>query len=266
MKSVKINGVSARAFEKRELSEKLRLSDEEIKLVMDYQQTFPELLQDGVEGFVIDSENLWNQLSQPQGRYNDWLRRKIKENYEENKDWTFTQSCVKGGRPKQVVSLTLETAKQVSMFTGVDKNSSDKVRNKGKLIRTYFITMEKTLRKYEKWTEIREPQKAGNNEMKEIINDEYMKSHNTDSSPFYIFCNENDMLNIALLGKKAKEVKELLDYEDKMTREHFTSDINKALSELQMINSSLVVSNMDFDSRKSIIQNTCNIKYSHIKK
>ncbi len=260
MKSVKINGVNVKVFEKRELTEKLRLSDEEIKLVMDYQKTFPELLQDGVEGFVIDARNLWTQLGNPQGDFSHWIKRKmIDKGFIINTDYSSFDKSVErevGGSSSKEYLLTIETAKHVSMMENSDK---------GKLIRKYFITMEKTLRNYEKWIEIREPQKAGNNEMKHLLNEEYLKTHKVTSSPIYVFSNDNDMLNMSLLGKKAKDVRELLDYEDKITREHFTSDINKALSELQTINSSLIISKMDFDSRKSIIQRTCNVKYSHIK-
>ncbi|QEK12592.1 hypothetical protein FQB35_09780 [Crassaminicella thermophila] len=56
MRVAKINDVKVKVFEKKELIEKLGFTEEDAKLVMKYQKTFPELLQDGVEGFVIDAE------------------------------------------------------------------------------------------------------------------------------------------------------------------------------------------------------------------
>lgn len=62
MKKVKVNvsgeAIKVNIFEKRELIEKLDFTEEDARLVIIYQKTFPELLQDGVEGFVIDTRTL----------------------------------------------------------------------------------------------------------------------------------------------------------------------------------------------------------------
>lgn len=73
------------------------------------------------------------------------------------------------------------------------------------------------------------------------------------------------MLNIALMGQSAKSIKELLSFNDINTREHLRIEINKALYELQLLNSSLLIANMDFQQRKNIIEATCKTKYDVLK-
>lgn len=115
---------------------------------MKYQKTFPELLQDGVEGFVIDGEALWEQLDKPQGEFGKWFSRKISSKFVKNSDFISNDKLVgientNLKRSKLEVKLTLETAKHLAMSTGMDNNSSNKVREKGKLVRSYFIKMKK---------------------------------------------------------------------------------------------------------------------------
>ncbi|QEK12731.1 hypothetical protein FQB35_10525 [Crassaminicella thermophila] len=126
MRVAKINDVKVKVFEKKELIEKLGFTEEDAKLVMKYQKTFPELLQDGVEGFVIDAETLWEQLGKPNGQFSKWANKRIKEVFKNGLEWSFSRIRIKDGRPKQVIKLTLETAKHVAMATGLDGNSSKK--------------------------------------------------------------------------------------------------------------------------------------------
>lgn len=263
MKNIKINDIKVRAFEKKDLIEKLDFTENEAKLVMKYQKTFPELLQE-IEGFVIDARILWEQLDKPQGKFNDWARRKLKiTGFIENADYIgFTQACVKpqGGRPNEEYKLTLETAKHLAMSTGLDNNSSLKVREKGRLVRGYFIFMEKALRKIDEWLLIREPEKEGYKQLSAILDNQYKHEH----TPNYIYSNEANMINKGLLGLSAKEIQRLLETKDKNTREHFNGIINKALYELQIMDSSLVMAGLDYDKRKQVMINICKTKYTNI--
>ena len=58
MKTVTINKIKVRIFEEKELREKLNMKEEDIEIVLEYQRTFPELLQEGVDGFVIDTKKI----------------------------------------------------------------------------------------------------------------------------------------------------------------------------------------------------------------
>lgn len=253
-----------RVFTKRELIEKLSFKEDEAKLIMKYQNTFPELLQDGVEGFVIDGENLWKQLDKPNGQFTKWANKRIKEVFKSGLEWSFSQIRIKDGRPKQVIKLTLETAKHVAMSTGLDGNSSKNVKEKGMLVRTYFILMEKALRNYEYWTMVREPQKEGFKQLCKALDNQYSLTHEGKEIPRYIYSNEADMLNRALLGYQAKKVQQLLETKDKQTREHFDTQINRSLSELQTMDIGLIMAGLDYDARKAAITNICNTKYKNI--
>ena len=151
--------------------------------------------------------------------------------------------------------MTLDCAKKIAMRQNNEQ---------GDLVCNYFILMEKIVREYEKWIETREPQKQGNNIMKSVIKNTYEKQNNK-APEFYVYCNENDMLNQCLVGMKAKQLQQYLDMKDKNTREHLTEKVNSALAQLQFLNTSLVNSGLDFDKRKTIIQNTVDMNFSDVK-
>ena len=260
MKQIKINNVKVKAFDKNDLIEKLGRTNEEWCLVKKYQKKFYQLLQDS-EGFCVDARMLWEELDKPHGQFNKWIERKlIKKGFIENKDFSKVDKSVhvKNSnlvRPQVDYFLTVETSKNVAMMENTDS---------GKLVRDYFILMEKCVREYEKWVNTREPQKQGNNIMKSVIKSTYEKENNK-SPKFYIYCNENDLLNESLVGMKAKQLQDYLDMSDKNTREHLTEKVNFALAQLQFLNTSLINSGVKFNERKIIIQNTVDMNYKDIR-
>lgn len=171
MKIVQINKVKVRIFEEQELKEKLSMSEKDIELVTTYQRTFPELLQDE-NGFCVDGETLCKELD-VKSNFNDWLLRTtkgkegklIKYRCIENTDFvcisekseTQRKDGQKGASAKNIIKLTLECAKKIAMRQNNDK---------GDIVCSYFILMEKTLRSYEKWCEVREPEKQNANKLK----------------------------------------------------------------------------------------------------
>jgi hypothetical protein len=100
--------------------------------------------------------------------------------------------------------------------------------------------------------------------MCEYIN-KWCEINGYDNSDDSLSKREANLLNIALTGKSALELRDYIGYKDIQTREHLTIENNKALSELQLINSSLLMANLDFKTRKQIIENTCKNKYPHLK-
>lgn len=269
MRLIKINDIKVKVFEKKELIEKLGFIEEDAKLVMKYQKTFLELLQDGVDGFVIDGETLWKQLDKPQGEFSKWVNRKIFFKFIENSDFISNDKLVdientNLKRNKLEVKLTLETAKHLAMSTGMDNNSSKKVREKGKLVRSYFILMEKAIRDYENWTIVREPQKIGYKQLSKVLNENYKLTHEGKECPVYVYSNEADMLNKALLGDSAKKINKLLDTQDKATRDHLNIEINKTISELQTMDMALIMAGLSYENRKKTIEDICNTKYLNV--
>ena len=268
MKMVTINKIKVRVFEEDDLIQKLGLAKEKAELVLEYQRKFPELLQENNGDFIIDAENLWNQLNKPQGEYAKWFKRKIKPLFLENVDFTRYDKLVgtiKNGNGKKVERhiLNVEMAKQISLMSGSDKNSSKDVRDTGRFVRDYFITMEDALRDYETWTSIREPEKDGWNIMRQYIK-EWCIRNNYDETLNKFYIREANMININLTGKSANEIKTYIGFKDTITRDHLDSETNKAISELQNINISLLLADLDFKTRSSIIKTTCENKYSDL--
>ena len=270
MKNAKIKGVKVKIFDERELREKIRSTENEIGLIMSYQKKFPELIQEHKEeDFLIDGENLCNEL-EVKSDYTDWLlanRSKvqgklIKYRMIENKDYIVKlaprnpEANKHGGNNKKQILLTINCAKKIAMRQNNEM---------GDLVCDYFILAEKTLRNYETWTNIREPQKENNKILMASLDKKSQENNNFKKTNPSVYWTENDMLNLSLVGYRAKQVKTLLDYKDKITREHFSCDINKALAELQLIDDSLVISNITYQQRKEIIKSTCKNKYSHLK-
>lgn len=280
-----INGqvYKGKVFEELDLINKLGRTKEEWELVNQYQKTFPQLLIDDVEGFVIDGRTLWKELGEPLDKFADWAKRKICSSFKEDLDYKkglvipndfdeLQLANVKEMSKNQLsrygisnsYTLTLETAKSLALATGIDKKSSDEVREKGDLVRKYFISMEKILKDYEVWTMIREPEKQGWNDMKLSIHDWCVrKGYDFLDNVFYT--REANMINVALTGMKASDLNFKNRVDDKQTRDNLQIEVNKAIADLQIINKALLDSDMDFEVRKGIIENTCKNTYSKIK-
>lgn len=258
-------------FTKQELREQLGMTEENVKTIMDAQRKFPELLTtDLKEGFPINGELLCNEL-EVKSNFNDWLLRKtkgkegklIKYRCIEDTDFicisekseTQRKDGQKGLSVKNVIKLSLHTAKKIAMRQNNEQ---------GDLVCDYFILLEEAIKDKIEWLQVREPEAKGYNDMKVYIN-KWCESKGFDNSDDSLTKREANMLNIALTGKSAMELRDYIGYRDVQTREHLTIEKNKALSELQLINSSLLMANLDFKARKQIIEDTCKNKYPHLK-
>lgn len=280
MRIVKVNNIKIKVFQKKELIEKLNFTEDEAKIIMKYQKTFPELLQDGVEGFVIDARILHSQLGVLK-QFSEWIKINLENvDAEEGKDFNvffkgyvdLYKQEIKNMNPQQrsrrgirdEYYLTLNIAKEICMVTGLGHNSGDKLRENSKLVRNYFILMEKALRNYEYWTMVREPQKEGYIQLSKTLDENYKLTHEGNEAPNYIYSNEADMINRSLLGDSAKNINKLLEDENKVTREHFNIEINRTLNELQTMDMALVMAGLDYEARKKAISNICDTKYISI--
>ena len=173
MKIKQINKIKVNIFEEDELREKLGLKAEEIKLILDYQDKFPELLQDDIEGFIIDARKLYNQLKL-QKDFSDWIKIQIKNlDLEEENSYTTLKGNCTTMQPKASIEyyLTLDSAKDICMTIGSSNRTNKETKEISKMVRNYFKLMEKTLRNYEKWITIRIPEKENAKLMKSKIAD-----------------------------------------------------------------------------------------------
>lgn len=264
MKTVQIDKVKIRVFEEEDLRNKLNLDEKGIKLVLDYQRTFPELLQDDAEGFVINSRILHRELGNKR-QYADWIKHRIvKYNFVENVDFVEAnlishKNEIKkshgGDRKSKDYLFTLDTAKSLAMIENNDL---------GRLVRDYFVLMERTLRNYKEWTNVRGEEKSGYNNMVMELT-KWIERNGHDIKDLKVFrVRECNMLNIALTGMSATEIRSYFESKDEITRDNLTTEYNKALSKLQELNTSLLISDLDYTMRSGIIENTCKRQYPHL--
>lgn len=101
-----------------------------------------------------------------------------------------------------------------------------------------------------------------NKDMNDIIKMKYSEQNEDKIPNAYIYTNNEDMITLSLLGYKSKVIQSFInknhDYEIKkdLAKEYF-----KIFNELQTLNGNLVISNIDFATRKIIMENTCKGKY-----
>lgn len=263
MKTRTINKIKVKVFEEYELLEKLGLSKEECDLILEYQDKFPELLQDDKSGFVISTKLLHNQLLV--GRdYSTWIKSRMsKYNFNENIDYTIVDSIHQNGGIKNMRGgdkkskdyfTTLDMAKNLAL---VENNDN------GILVRKYFMAMEKTLKDYEKWVNDRGLSKQGWNEMKPQIK-LWCERNGYDSTLDIFYMREANMINKALTGFTASELNSYIGSKDNITRDHLSAELNKAIESLESTNTNLLISDSDFDFRKGVIEKVCKTKYSEL--
>lgn len=266
MRTVKINDVKVKIFEKRDLVEKLGFNEERTKNVMVFQKKFPELLLNGIEGCIVDAYNLWIQLDRPYSKFSHWIKRKVfgerkNSNFQlwnENKDFKEVGTIVHPLSEGQKIinyMFTLDMARHVATI----ENTSVAFG-----IRNALWDIFDAVREMDKWILIREPEREGYLELCKHLKN-YHEDNGKDKISSFIYSNEADMLNVALLGKRAKEIKEFLNVRDNNTREHLNIEVNKALYELQLIDVGLIIGKIDYEQRKSIIESSCKVKYSNLK-
>ena len=285
MKVIQRNKIKFKVFTEEELKEKLGMRQEDIQVVLEYQDKFPELLQEK-EGFCIDGEKLCNQL-ELKDNFKTWLLgetkydskghlksqgKLIKYRCIENTDFIstwgipnakFTKEEVdkmtdgkrKAHGIKTKIMLTLECAKMIAMRQN---------NNQGDLVCKYFIIIEKTLRNYEEWDKIRNPQRENANKLKSELKSWAIRNH-FDADYNGLYSREFNLLNICLTGKTALEIKSYIGFKDKQTREHLETEINKALDFIQTFDINLIKLNKSFEDRQEMIKQICDITYPNLK-
>ena len=257
MKMVTINKIKVRVFEEDDLIQKLGFSDKESELILKYQRAFPELLQDN-EFKLSSVKKLYKELEFNTSHYSRWVKRNIEnsKNFFETSDWEVLAhwaTTEKGGTTAKDYSISVEFAKHLCMQGEGEKCF---------MIRRYFTLMEKALRNFESWSVTRGVEKEGWKTMKKQIK-QWCERKGFDDID-YMYIREANLLNESLTGFKASQLRSYVGAKDDITRDSLEQKVNKALDELQTLNTSLLMSDLDFDFRKQIIKTTCENKYSDL--
>lgn len=254
-------------FEKKDVIQKLGRTIEEWKLISKYQKQFPMLSTiESKDKHPIDGEELCNALM-VKDDYTSWLLadrkskvgKLIKYGFKKDIDYrsAISRSKLKqhGGQNKHEIKLSVNCAKKIAM----------KQNNEwGDLVTDYFILMELLVKDMNQWMMIRHPEKEGYKQLTKALSREHILANGVKADTTTIYTEEADMINTCLLGARAKEIRKLLDAEDNHTREYLSMQVNQALYELQIVDVALISSKIDFEQRRSIIENQCKTRYKHI--
>lgn len=257
-------------FTKAFLKNNLGFNEDEAKIVMTAQRKFPSILVEEGQGLCLDGRLLHSELGVSKA-FATWIKINLQNvDAKAGKDFkvfSLQGNNSKGGRPTEEYKLTLDIAKEICMITGLSSQTGDELRENSKLVRKYFILMEKAIKNSIEWEKLRFPQKQGYKEMCKIIDANYLENHpDVKKAPNYVYSNEANMINKALLGYSAKKLKTILEVEQKdATRDNLQLECNKAILELQILNGSLILNNMDYTTRKVMVENTCKIRFSDLR-
>lgn len=237
-------------FTKRQLLDQCGFSVDETKTILEYQKKLPILVENdnSTDDFPVNARDLWKQLGEPQGKFADWIKRKITKKktkekkllFLENKDYlTISQKCeiANTGGFKEYLDymLSIDCAKNVSMMENTDN---------GALCRRYFILMENAVKKNTEWELIRHPLRQGYKQMQKALDDYTMRmiQRNADDWDYKL---EADALNIIATGFKAQSIKNYVGCQDSKTRDSLTTTYNEYLMKLQEWNILFLSTNMN---------------------
>lgn len=253
-------------FTKRQLMDQCGFTAEETQVILDYQKKLPILVESiDTEGFCVNAKDLWEQLNKPQGKFPNWVKRKLVNKslrdtdilqFIKNTDYiTKSQFCdigkTNGFREIDEYFLTIDCAKSLSLM----ENTS-----MGDLARRYFILMEKAVKKNTEWELIRNPLREGYKAMQKAL-DSYMLRMVQRNADDWDYKAEADALNIIATGYPAKEIRLFVGCKDNITRDSLTATYNEYLLKLQELNVLYLGMNMNRFDRYNMLRQSFDILF-----
>nr|DAX82114.1 MAG TPA: AntA/AntB antirepressor [Caudoviricetes sp.] len=239
-------------FNKRQLVDQCGFTVDEAKVILEYQKKLPILSSDNSDVLCVNARDLFIQLNgkNTKTKFIDWAKYNItKQDYSIGSDYEefYEKDGVRfktNGESSQKLSamgvrknymLSLEFAKEISMYCGTSTHASIELRNNSKLTRKYFILMEKAVKKNCEWELIRYPLRQGYKQMQKAL-DEYMLRKIQKNADEWDYRFEADALNIIATGFKAQEIRLFVGCQDTKTRDSLTATYNEYLLKLQELN------------------------------
>lgn len=223
-------------LKKREL-ELYGVQEEHVKIILDYQKKLPILQTEFNDESVksVSCRKLYEELGLAKSQYSRWTKKNIVEDdlSNENEDYTRVRLEVEGNETYDYM-LTLDYAKELSMT----------VRNKnGKLVRKYFIIIEKAFKERVEWNNNRMGSIEMCKELKRPLNRLNNTLRNYIPSWFKgnVFSWEFNMLNQIIIKQSAKQYRR----ENKMNdsepiRNTFDKDTLEIVHELEKYDAILI--------------------------
>lgn len=255
-------------FTEDELSQ-YGLSDEEIAVILDYQVLLP-ILQEDDENW-ISAKLLHNQLKVSRD-FSEWIKKQIYDmELSESTDYkietpTKGNQCKYGGDNRSIdYLLRVSTAKEIAMVAGSKGGRTSKeLKEMSKLVRRYFIIVEKAFKNRVKWNHSRKNTLINCKELRgalivhkqDLLNGvpEWMTTSN-----LYII--EFSLLNSVILGMSATQYrKENNISSTDQIRNYFSDDQLDDVERLERYDAQLIISQeiFSYDERKQILQKEYN--------
>jgi anti-repressor protein len=253
-------------FSKKEL-ERLGCTEEEIKLVMEYQKKLPIIVD---EDFAIEARELHNQLGVGK-RFATWIKDRIyKYGFLKDIDYKihYDSDVPNSGNtdfttlsPNQLARMEIRieyslTANMAKELCTIENN------NIGKMARKYFILMEKLVKRNKDWWDTRNPEKKEYNDMCNALS-ENIHRHSGRYADKYDYSREANILNIIVSGSSAQDIRNYfgLQNQNELTRDSLERDYNEKLGFLQKQNIIYLGMNIPIIERVKLLISAFDIIY-----
>lgn len=233
------------------------LSDNEIATVLEYQSLLP-ILQEN-ENNIISAKELHNQLKVSRD-FSTWIKQQIEDlELVENINY-FIDSPLKGSGLVDY-QLKLSDAKEIAMLAGSKGGrTSEDLKKMSKLVRKYFIAIEKAFKNRTNWNQNRKNTLINCKELRgalitkreELLNGipEWITNGNLYSIEF-------SLLNTVILGMSATQYrKEHNISPNEQIRNYFSEDQLDDVERLERYDAQLIISQeiYSYEERKQILQ------------
>lgn len=233
------------------------LSDNEIATILEYQSLLP-ILQEN-ENNTISAKELHNQLKVSRD-FSTWIKQQIEDlELVENIDY-FIDSPLKGSGLVDY-QLKLSDAKEIAMLAGSKGGrTSEELKKMSKLVRKYFIAIEKAFKNRTNWNTNRKNTLINCKELRgalitkreELLNGvpEWITNGNLYSIEF-------SLLNTVILGMSATQYrKEHNISSNEQIRNYFSEDQLDDVERLERYDAQLIISQeiYSYEERKQILQ------------
>ena len=243
-------------FTEKELKQ-YGLSDNEIATILEYQSLLP-ILQEN-ENNTISAKELHDQLKVSRD-FSTWIKQQIEDlELVENIDY-FIDSPLKGSGLVDY-QLKLSDAKEIAMLAGSKGGrTSEELKKMSKLVRKYFIAIEKAFKNRTNWNanrkntliNCRELRGALITKREELLNGvpEWITNGNLYSIEF-------SLLNTVILGMPATQYrKEHNISSNEQIRNYFSEDQLDDVERLERYDAQLIISQeiYSYEERKQILQ------------
>lgn len=237
------------------------LSDNEITTILEYQSLLP-ILQEN-ENNTISAKELHNQLKVSRD-FSTWIKQQIEDlELVENINY-FIDSPLKGSGLVDY-QLKLSDAKEIAMLAGSKGGrTSEELKKMSKLVRKYFIAIEKAFKNRTNWNTNRKNTLINCKELKsalitkreELLNGvpEWITNGNLYSIEF-------SLLNTVILGMSATQYrKEHNISSNEQIRNYFSEDQLNDVERLERYDAQLIISQeiYSYEERKYILQTEYN--------